>query len=271
MPGRDDYEQRKQDRIDRYKARAEQADVNSAAAYQRSHDITYPMNGQPILIGHHSEKGHRAALKRADNAMRRSSEEASKAKHYSEKALAAERNRAISSDNPDALSLLRSKLANEESNRQRMKDINAAWRRAGKPTADNAEGWRKVADDPKVMMSDNDLHATRMKIARCHWEPSPFPKWEISNLGANIRRIKERIKTLEATAGDETTEETIGDVRIVDNVEENRLQLFFPGKPDEETRRKLKSLGFRWCRSEGCWQAFRGNGATAKAKAILEA
>ena len=98
-----------------------------------------------------------------------------------------------------------------------------------------------------------------------------FPAYVLSNLGGNIRRIRERIDDLEATAGDETPEEAIGDVRMVDDVEANRLRLYFPGKPDEETRRRLKSFGFRWCRSEGCWQAFRGNGATAKAKAILEA
>ncbi|MCZ6689951.1 MAG: DUF3560 domain-containing protein [Planctomycetota bacterium] len=259
MP-REDYEQKKQDRIERYKARAERADANSAAAYQRSRDLLDPIPfGQPILVGHHSERGHRATLRKADTAMRRSSEEASKAKHYREKALDAERNRTISSDDPDAISLLRSKLEGLEARREQIKKANKAIKRKGAT--------------PETVAAELDIarHITVTWFKPDFAGRIGFPSYVLSNLGGNIRRIKERIETLEATAGDETTEEMIGDVRLVDNVEENRLQLFFPGKPDEETRRKLKSSGFRWCRSEGAWQAFRGNGATAKAKAILEA
>ena len=257
MP-REDYEQRKQYRIDRYKERADRAESNSAAAYQRSRNLLDPIPlGQPILVGHHSEKGHRATLKRADNAMRRASEESSKAKHYQRKADAAESNRAISSDNPDAIALLRSKLDGLEARREQIKKANKAIKRKGAT--------------PETVATELDV-ATHITVT--WFKPDfagriGFPSYVLSNLGGNIRRIKERIKVLEATAGDETTEETIGDVRIVDNVEENRLQLFFPGKPDEEMRRKLKSFGFRWARSEGCWQAFRGNGATWKAKHVL--
>ena len=39
----------------------------------------------------------------------------------------------------------------------------------------------------------------------------------------------------------ETTERDAGDgVRIVENAEENRLQIIFPGKPPAETRTRLK-------------------------------
>jgi hypothetical protein len=33
-----------------------------------------------------------------------------------------------------------------------------------------------------------------------------------------------------------------------------RLQLFFDGKPDENTRSILKSNGFKWAPSQGAWQ-----------------
>lgn len=48
-------------------------------------------------------------------------------------------------------------------------------------------------------------------------------------------------------------------VKVVENVEENRLQVFFPGKPDEETRTKIKRAGFRWSPTNGCWQAYLTN------------
>ena len=38
------------------------------------------------------------------------------------------------------------------------------------------------------------------------------------------------------------------------NREDNRLQVFFDGKPDADTRAELKSNGFRWAPSVGAWQ-----------------
>lgn len=38
------------------------------------------------------------------------------------------------------------------------------------------------------------------------------------------------------------------------NTADNRLQIFFEEKPDEETRSSLKSNGFRWAPSAGAWQ-----------------
>ena len=38
------------------------------------------------------------------------------------------------------------------------------------------------------------------------------------------------------------------------NREENRLQVFFEGKPDADTRAELKDGGFRWAPSAGAWQ-----------------
>jgi hypothetical protein len=43
-------------------------------------------------------------------------------------------------------------------------------------------------------------------------------------------------------------------VEIVQDVAANRTRLFFPGVPSEEVRHYLKMHGFRWSRSEGCWQ-----------------
>src|SRR6266511_1234676 len=60
-------EARAEARADRHAARAER-------------DLIPP--GQPILVGHHSERGHRAALRRIDGRMRRSIEEDGKAQHH---------------------------------------------------------------------------------------------------------------------------------------------------------------------------------------------
>jgi hypothetical protein len=85
-------EERAEDRADRYAGRAERADAAAAAAYRAAREeASFIPPGQPILVGHHSERGHRAALKRIDQRMRRSIEEDRKATHYEHAAEAASR------------------------------------------------------------------------------------------------------------------------------------------------------------------------------------
>lgn len=50
-------------------------------------------------------------------------------------------------------------------------------------------------------------------------------------------------------------------VLLRESVDLNRLQLVFPGKPDDATRALLRSHGFRWEPSAGAWQRQLDNGA----------
>ena len=79
-------------RADRYAERAERASAAAAAAHQAAHaELDLIPLGQPILVGHHSERSHRAALNRIDQRMRRSIEEDAKATHYQRAATVAGR------------------------------------------------------------------------------------------------------------------------------------------------------------------------------------
>ena len=63
-------------------AAADRAEDRANAAYGRadmSESATGIPFGQPILVGHHSEKRHRAAIARSDAAMRKSVDEGKKA------------------------------------------------------------------------------------------------------------------------------------------------------------------------------------------------
>ncbi len=55
----------------------------------------------------------------------------------------------------------------------------------------------------------------------------------------------------------------------VDNVEENRLQIFFPEIPSESLRTKLEQSGFRWSPSTGAWERHRSQRVTYLAKLLL--
>lgn len=84
-----------------------------------------------------------------------------------------------------------------------------------------------------------------------------FASFELSNNNANIRRMKTRLETVtEAKQAKETTIDG-ENARLEDCPSDNRVRLFFPGKPDADIRQRLKKNGFRWAPSLGCWQAYR--------------
>jgi len=85
-----------------------------------------------------------------------------------------------------------------------------------------------------------------------------------------MRNVKQRIEQLKAKAAMTAKEKTVKGVRVVDNVEENRLQMFFTGKPAANVIAALKSGGFRWRPSRGCWQAYLNNRSQYQAERIIE-
>jgi len=79
---------------ERTSERAEKHEAASTAAGRRAdlrEEVSGIPLGQPILVGHHSERRHRAALERADRAMRKSVEESKYAARLEARAESAER------------------------------------------------------------------------------------------------------------------------------------------------------------------------------------
>ena len=231
------YERKLEERRARLEAAAEKAQASADAAFRRANlreEVSGIPFGQPILVGHHSEGRHRAAIRRADNAMRKSIEESKRAAELAGRA-ASVGTGGISSDDPDAIAKLKTELAECETRQAAMKDYNAKWKAKGNKAGRQSDGT---------------------------WVDSPFPAYCLTNNSANMRRIKLRIEQLEKAATREHKEENRPNgVKIVHNVEENRLQILFPGKPDEAMRTKLKSNGFRWSPMAGAWQRQLNNAA----------
>ena len=105
------------------------------------------------------------------------------------------------------------------------------------------------------------------------WEPHPFPPYVLQNNLANIKRLVGRAVEVTVRREDRPREAALpgsfAGGRAVDAVEENRLQVFFSGKPPEDVRAALKSIGFRWAPSVGCWQRQRGTGAVRSLELAL--
>lgn len=271
MP-RDDYDERQEARRDRYEERAEKARARAESADSAARRTLdgIPM-GQPILVGHHSERRHRRDLKRADGAMRRAHEESQKAAHYERKAAGVGR-AGISTDDPQAVTKLRAKLAELEAQRDRLKAIGKAWRAEGKPEADDAEAWQRVAE--RVGLDEREVAFYRRDQAMDPLNRGPVPGYVLTNLGSNIRRVRQRIEReeREASTAEHTQTEhetTAGTVVRVEDPDQNRIRLEFDGKPDADVRASLKRYGFRWSRQNQAWQRHLNNAGRYAADAAL--
>lgn len=160
--------------------------------------------GQPILVGHHSEKRHRRHLERINNLVRRGYAAADKADRL--QARLDNESNAITCDNPSALSLIQDKI-------------------------NKLEKWRA-----EKKASGN------------------YKSWELTNSGAEIRRLKKRLIEVEkAQQGFE--EFTAGNISVTFDF--GQIQVMFPKKPSEEIRKTIKnypyslkwsSYSMRWVR-----------------------
>ncbi len=259
-----DFEAKQEAKRDRLLAKADRAQSASEAAYKRSHDLTsgIPM-GQPILVGHHSEKRHRRTLDMSWAAMGRSVEEGKRAEELARRA-AAVGTGGISSDDPEAVVKLKEKLAKMEANQDAMKRANKAYRlsvKMGINGKDELDLDDLTTVDAIANKTGFDPNGDGFKMAikwkpEYSWEKGPFHGYPLTNNNANIRRVKARIVELQ-NAPTETVETEYVSFKITESVEDNRVQIFFDRKPDADIRRHLKQAGFRWAPTvgaDGAWQ-----------------
>ena len=148
----------------------------------------------------------------------------------------------ISADDPQAIQKLEAKLEKLQAAQDTMKAVNAYYRK------------HKTLDGCPNLSAER-IEAMKAEMSsQWHIQDKPYPSWALSNNNAEIRRIKGRIAEL--TKKQETAyagwEFDGGTVEM--NREDNRLQIFFEEKPDEQTRETLKENGFRWSPKAGAWQ-----------------
>jgi prefoldin subunit 5 len=176
--------------------------------------------------------------------------------------------RIIKSSDANAIEKLETKLAELQKLQENMKAANTVLRN------------KKLTDAEKVeqLIAVGFSESSANELLKPDFCGRIGFSYHLTNNNGNMRNVKDRIEKLKRAQAQGTKEtiiesaesETEG-IRIVDNVEAARLQIFFPGKPDAETRTKLKKNGFRWTPSIGAWQSYRSERANRAAKEIVSA
>lgn len=243
------YETEKQrERKERAESRA--ASLHAKASHQLTHaddGIREIPLGQPILVGHHSERRHRKAIETAQRKTRQAVEthDAAKSAEWS----ARNAGHAITSDDPEAVIALETKLADLEAGRERSKQINKAWRKGGEEAL-------RALDIPESVVK-GVLHSMKL----CPWMKSPC---DTKNTSAEIRRVKARIEELRAAAARPAAEPIEGDgFTIEEDKDDCRIRFFFDERPDRETCRLMRRNGFKFSRANMAWQRLLNNNGRA--------
>ena len=234
------YEERQQERKERYLQLAEQAEQESRSAWREADKMAeaIPM-GQPILVGHHSERADRAFRDRIDRKHHKAVELDNKAEYYRHKAESVGTG-GISGLDPDAVVKLEKELEKRIKAQEEMKAANRAVK-----MKDVEKGNAKLRE---MGYTDSNISELR-KPDFCG--RIGYPDYALQNNNASIRRIKERIADLQAAA-ENILEEVETDLYTFKQ-EDGRYQFVFDGKPDDDVRTILKSNGFKWSPSRSAW------------------
>lgn len=148
----------------------------------------------------------------------------------------------ILSDDERAVEMLENKLENLEKVQEKMKKVNAYYR-------------KNKTVDCCPELTDEEIEQLKIEMTnRWHYEDKPYMSWALSNNNANIRATKARLEKLKSVKESGNSESDNEFFKVVENAEIMRLQIFFDEKPDENVRSILKSNGFRWSPRNGCWQ-----------------
>jgi len=88
-----------------------------------------------------------------------------------------------------------------------------------------------------------------------------YANYQLTNNSANLRRMRQRLKGLADEGGRESVTLEFSGGRVEDNAEACRVRIYHDVKPPEGTITKLRSYGFHWTPSLGCWQRLRNDSA----------
>ena len=102
---------------------------------------------------------------------------------------------------------------------------------------------------------DLDELAARLKAAGSYFGARPHMPFELSNLGANIRRCKQRVQQIKRQQARQQAAEDAGGIVIKYTPDpygpDDWCQVMFAEKPERAILKALKAAGYHW--GGGCW------------------
>jgi hypothetical protein len=252
-----EYENRQAEKKAYYEEMAVKARSDGNSLYVKAHNMVKIIPfGQPILIGHHSEKSDRAYRGKIDRTLNKAHAESEKSQYYERKA-AAVGTGGISSEDPDAIKKLQDKLDKLRKHQEFMKLANKAIRK-------NDDISLKA-----IGVSDSDIE--KLKTPDFAGRKG-FPSYLLTNHNAEIHRLERRITQLKIIRDREPVHEE--NAMFEYREEDAHCQFLFNGKPSDEIRTILKSYSFKWSPRRKSWvRKITGNAifAAKEVKAKLAA
>ena len=244
----EDYARRQESREQRLRKRAENLERKSEEAYASAMgELPDVPVGQPILLGHHSERKHRRALERHDARMRRSVENARDAEKCRESADAVGTG-GISTVDPEALEKLRAQLQEFEAEHKKRKTVNRIIRK-NLPITDCAAVAHQIVS--AGLLDEDEAREILGMDAPSRGEIG-YPEYMGRNANANIRRLKQRIAGIEALRAAPPVEHTGAGFSA--QTANGQLRICFDGgKPSEAIREILKRGAYKWSRTAEAW------------------
>lgn len=163
----------------------------------------------------------------------------------------------ISADDENAVEKLTAKLEKLEAHQERMKALNAYFRKH-----------KTLIGCPELTPEQAEKMTEEMNKPGALYPDKVYAPYLLTNNSAEIRRLKKRIESLNRHAETDYEGWEFDGGKAVPNKAANRLQLIFDGKPDDETRDALKRNGFRWSPRFGAWQRQLSGNAIRAAKRL---
>lgn len=247
-------------KVEKRREWADKRDDRSEAAFDAAHRIVdgIPL-GQPILVGHHSEKRHRRDIDRAHSNMSKGVEHGKMADHHRSKAAGLEDQlgRSIFSDDPDAVEELEARIAELEAACERNTVVNKAYRKARKKFGSEGDTLNHLVGVGE-MTAEEAVAAARL-FALCPYHKVPHPTYENSNMRNRIGAARKRIAAIRARACATEKAEAAGGIviEVAPNTyrpEEAYAKVTFAEKPDRSVLNDLKAAGFSW--GNGSWTGY---------------
>lgn len=256
-----EYEAKRQARYERLQAAARKAASESNALIEQSHRMASVIPfGQPILVGHYSEKSDRNYRARIENKFRKGYELYQRSQELTSRAESVAANNAIYSDDPSAPERLAEKVQKLEAEQAQYKAINKA----------HAAYLKNPASLDKSELSEELKTLIRNYKPTYSWTPHPVAPYTLTNLSANIRQAKERLEKVTKRQAMETTTETINGATIEVNPSENRIRVQFPDRLSPEDYNTMKRNGFRWSRTLEAFSAYCNRHSLEAARTVAQ-